>query len=203
MKKLERPIAKSYPPLNLFREDLEAIEEVLKRDAQGFCCGALDVQYDSIAELVEHRGEGALSELVISAREPYLSVDLGKLWAKLYVGSNSNANAGVFYQIDEILTKTRRKLWPLYSYYTTWILNGAIIGCALFVKHPIDLVVTGVLISWVLWVSYVRMRRHATIYLSRRLALNFWGRRKDDVILALISAVIGAILGAVGTLLVQ
>jgi hypothetical protein len=57
-------------------------------------------------------------------------------------------------------------------------------------------------LMWLVWVLFVRLRRHSTILLAPRSGFNgFWLRKKDDLIVAAVSSVLGAILGVAGTLL--
>jgi hypothetical protein len=59
-----------------------------------------------------------------------------------------------------------------------------------------------VYLVWIIQVSYIRLARYSSIYLIKREHVsNFFTRKKDDLILALIAAIIGATLGVVGTIL--
>jgi ABC-type Fe3+ transport system permease subunit len=57
---------------------------------------------------------------------------------------------------------------------------------------------------WIIWISYTRLNRHTVITLTyRHSEKSFFQRKRDDLILAFISALIGAILGVAGALIVN
>jgi hypothetical protein len=206
MRELDKPISKEYLPLTLFRDDLESIERVLKQSTEAVEIEAGGFQFDSIDELITKLSDRRVREMEIRASRPYIRIELAPMWAKLYVGSSANASAGPFYRLDQVLRRARRRLWPLYSFYFVWIVNGALwvsIPLRPKVSRAATIVFTATSLAWVVWTVYVRLRRHSTIILIPRGSASFWVRKKDELLLAVVSALLGAILGAAGVLLVR
>ena len=57
---------------------------------------------------------------------------------------------------------------------------------------------------WVLWAVNIRLRSHSVILLTNRGSEKpFFQRNKDNLILAVIAALLGAVLGVGGTLIVN
>jgi hypothetical protein len=57
-------------------------------------------------------------------------------------------------------------------------------------------------LAWVLWVLFVRLKRYSVVRLERRSdKRSFFQRKKDELALMIISALIGAGLGVAGTML--
>ncbi len=204
MKKIDQSISKNYLPLRLDLDDLHAIEEVLKEATKEYQIDCGDFQFDSVDELAGKLKDATLRELEIKSLSPYLRIELTKLFASVYVGSNEIDSAGLFHKVDSILRKARIPLFFLYSYYSVWSLNIFIILLEFIHRSPVlDWLFWGMLLG-VLRVGYVRLTRHSSVIVaSTRLAGSFFRRKKDDLLLAVISGLVGALLGIAGTILVN
>ena len=190
--------------LRLDRDDLASIEAVLRDSAEGLEIETDGFQFDSLEELTTKFHDRTLRGVDIRTRRPYVSIELTRMWAKLYLGSSINASAGLFYRLDRILSRARRPLWPLYSYYFIWVLNGVFLLSTPLHRYIGASAATPLVagsLAWVIWANCVRFRRHSLITLAARGSSSFWARKKDDLLLALVSALLGAILGVAGTLL--
>ena len=54
--------------------------------------------------------------------------------------------------------------------------------------------------GWTFWVAFIRFRRHSLVRLARHSErTSFFQRKKDDLALAIISAIFGMIIGVAGT----
>ena len=65
-----------------------------------------------------------LKNVHIKSDSPYVTIELTRLWAKLYVGSSEDKSAGIFYNLDQILSSRNRSSKWLYNYLFLWILSG-------------------------------------------------------------------------------
>lgn len=178
----------------------------MKESARGLDIRAEGFQFDSIAEMAAHFHDGRIGEVEIRTSSPYVTIELTQIWAKLYVGSSENATAGMFYRTDKVLRAARRPLWPLYSSNFVWTLSvGFFVStvCVARTGVAVTTVLSAVISAWVVWVGNVTLRRYSSILLERRGSASFWSRRKDDLLSALVAALLGAILATAGTLLVQ
>jgi hypothetical protein len=214
-KKLDRALSKDYPPLIVYRDDLEEIEQEIKdarapEDNEGLSkflppyaveCG--ESSYDSVAELPQ---DSRVREVKIEGWRPRVSVELGRGVAKLYVGSSGNESAGLFHKLDVIMTRCRRTVFRWTSIYVfgaamlIGVLSYALRGPAQIVAVSIQLL----LLAYGTLMSCFDIWRHSNIVLhGRRGALGFFQRKGDDLRLSFVSAVVGAILGVAGTLIVQ
>jgi len=206
MKELDRAILKSYPPVRVYCDDLESIEAILKSEAENLKVEAEGYQFDSVAEASEYLRDRVIRKLELKAYTPHVSVELDSVQARLYVGASTNAGAGLFHRIDQILRRARRRCWPLYTFPFVWgliVASNALVAAVLLLAAGVVIPVIALGVAWTVWVGYIRLKRHSTILPGHRGAPGFWTRKKDDVLLAVVSAVVGAILAIGGTLLVQ
>ncbi len=211
MKKLDKSISENYLPIKLYLDDLETIEEILKEVSNSISFEAENYKFDSIEELKGNLKLTQINELEVKTSSPYISIDFTRIWARVYVSSSETSNAGVFYKLDQIISRRTRKPRWKYSFYffniTTIILlmNGMPLIQRLFSRslNPyVSLTISAIWFIWMIWFFYVRFRQHTVIVLAHRNSEKpFLQRNKDNLILAIISALLGAILGVAGTLI--
>lgn len=204
MKKLSKPLSKEYLPVVLHIEDLEALVDALDNCSNSVKIEADDCSFSSVAELGEHFGTRRPRNVSLKSSDPYATIDLNPMWAKVYVGSDSTKSAGVFFKLDQIMVGRLRRPAFAYSYYFVWILNGAFfLSSTNLVKSYLgaySICVPLIFFSWFTWISIVRFRWHSTVYTYRRSSSQpFWIRNRDQLAIALIAAIFGAILGAIAT----
>jgi len=203
MKKLDQSISQDYFPIKLYLNDLVEIQQILRECSKDHKFESSGYSFDSIEELVANIGKRELFELEINSSGPYSRIEFTRMWAKLYVGSSTLDSAGLFHNLSQVLAKARRQPWFMYSYYSIWGLNIFSLA-ATFIRSPFTSAFSYCALAIVFWVLFVRLRRNSTIILvSRDVPMSFWSRNKDEIIIALISAVMGAILGILGTVLVR
>jgi hypothetical protein len=205
MRRVDEPISKEYLPLRLFLDDLQEIENILKGPAQSVSIKVRGFEFDSIDEFSKNSGHRKITDLQITCSTPYVSLEFTRFSARLYVGSSDDTAAGLFHKLDQLLTQSRIPFWFLHSYYFVWVLNILLpLNTAVVSNEPTSTSVSLVAGAWIFRVLYVRLRRHSTVILSNRNERStFLSRKKDDLILALISGIIGALLGIAGTLIVN
>ena len=204
MEKIDQPLRKSYLPLSLYIEDLKALEDTLREVGAKVGINTTDHRFDSVAELKSECPVQKFHQLEVKAPDPYVSLELLSFSATLYVGSSKTVSAAVFYKLDTILTNARRRPYFLYSYPFLWlsVLFPWLLGR--FVRSEISIPLMLLILFWTIWGHFVRGSRHSTITLkSRAESRGFFSRNKDVLITNLISAVVGMILGIVGTLVVS
>jgi hypothetical protein len=210
MKKVPKSLSKNYLPVKLYLDDLENIEDILKA-TDSYSLRTDDYQYESVNELVTNVKTDRLRQLDIGTLG--VSINLGKISAAVHVSSNAANNAGTFYELDQILSRrTRLGKWS-YSFPFMFILIPivALLTSFLFLLHlslrlnlAISIVLYVLAAAWMVWIYYVRIARHSLIILVHKgTQKGFFERNKDNLILVIISGLLGAILGVAGTLTVN
>lgn len=197
MKKINKPLLKEYLPVKIFLDDLELIEELFLKPKGNFRVEAEKFEFSSIEKLKQKYQNETITNLTISSKIPYVVIEFNKMWTKLYVGSNNNNDAGLFYKLDQIISCTTRNPSFLYSYYTLWIGSFFFIIVKLLSKeiaYQTISILSNVFIVWLLWVIYIRLSKHSEIILSKRHDLqSFFMRNKDQIVVGAISAILGVV----------
>lgn len=210
MERIDKSISKEYLPLTIYRDDLEEIATALPADAE-ISISTGDYKFTSVAEFAEHTKADRIYDLEFKSREPYMIIEFRQVRARIYVGSSAPMSAGVFFAVDQILKRNRRFLAWCYSLYFVWIINGLLfLSTVLFIgKVPRRAIpsfwypaINSMFIAAALWIFYVcRFRYSVVIPRYRHTARGFFVRNRDNLIVAVIAAIIGAIAGVTLTLL--
>lgn len=209
MEKLKKHISKEYLPVKIYIDDLEKIVAVLDDNSIKYSIETDFYKYDNLTELIKYSTDKAHKNLKIQTSNPYMTIEFHKMWAKIYVSVDDMLTTGLFHKIDEIINQSRRLIPFFYSYYFVWIVNillpieNALINRDGKLFH--EYIDTTLYILWILWLArttYIRLVKHSSIQLIKKEHVSsFFQRKRDDLILALLSALVGAILGVIGTIL--
>jgi len=211
MRKLNRnnPQCKKYGPAVLWADDLRDMIDALK-GCENILFVADEVQYDSVDEFVsESRGRTARN-VSISTEKPNINLDLDGMRTSLSVLSVSISkdelvSLGLFKKLDDLLSRCERRPRWLYKFYTGPLIVFGGIGASRIPGIPewLSLTIyfaTLPVVVWVVFVTEIALRRHSFVRpFFRGDAPGFFRRNKDSIIVAVISALIGSIFGAVAT----
>lgn len=203
MEKLDTSRSKEYGPLVIWANDLVELFSELK-DCKYLKFVADDVKFDSIEEFILECSGRKPSEVKIEVREPYLTIDLYPRWARLYVSSRQLLASGLFLKVDSILSRCERK--PRFFFSWAWLVGSAWVIPNLFYLTPFkpfaQLQVWAVVLifAWMLFVAYIHLWKHSTVHPVRREDRpGFIKRNRDGIVVAVISALLGAVMGAAAT----
>lgn len=205
MKKLGSPQSKDFGPLKLTAFDLAEILRLLSGSGSGKVeLIADDVQYDSVEEFVAE-SRGRVPKVVqIKSSEPYATIDLYSAFARLYVSKDDVAAVGLFAKLESILRAGERQPRVMYSGW--WIVLSLWVLQALSyipVLKPYARVIDTVFLlnsAWVAWAVYIYLRRFSFVQpVMTSDPRTFWQRNSDNVLVALISGLIGAVAGVTAT----
>lgn len=199
----------NYLPLILWREDLEELMSVLSRRNGAVEIVKGDYIFDTLDELAAHVGSRDQTNLTISSSKPYAQIELQPSASRVFVMAE-DATSSIFYEIDTVLTSRQRRIPLLYSYSAVNTISTAVILLSFFAGWSVShagmpgyfSLIPLLLVGWTVWVLFVRLKRNSVIRLERRVdRKSFFQRKKDELALMIISALIGAGLGVAGTML--
>lgn len=200
--KIARHHSKSYYPVVLWLDDLQDIYEVLRSSSDHITIESKEHRFESISDVAAHFNSRTINYLKISSYSPHVSLELFPLWVSVWADGDKKDKPNPFYPIDRILSARQRKFPFLYSFVSFWILLGIDQLASAFVPlyMPYSIYPKLAALAWLIWLGWVRMRSCATINLvPRASARSFWERNRDQIFLALISGLVGAILGVAAT----
>lgn len=201
MRRTPSSFDKGYLPIVIWLDDLERVFSILQSNGGKVEIHADNYVFESIDELTRYLGLRRPKELRLRGSEPYATVELTSRNANIYVSGDDSA-AKIFLELDKFLTSRRRQPAFLDSWWSIWILNATNLGLGFLPRlTDLDLVasVTSflgiVILLWVFWALFVRGLRHCLINLERwSPRVSFFERNKDKIVLAVISAAVGAAL---------
>jgi hypothetical protein len=185
MERLDKPQSKDYGPLVIWADDLAEIFSALKTCSESELI-ADDVKFDSVEEFVkESRGRNPRT-VKIAARDPYLTVELGQRWARLYGSSSDLLPSGLFLKLDAILSRCERK--PKFFYRYLWVMGCTWLFPNIFTLPPfrphgqLGLWAAGLTFLWWLYVVFIHLWRCSIVRPLHREARPSFIRRNVDAI---------------------
>ena len=203
MKKLDKSRSKDYGPLVIWANDLiELFSELASHD--GFSFVVDDVKFDSVEEFItESRGRRP-SVVKIKVNDPYMTIDLDLFSARLYVSSSQLLASGLFLRIDSILSRCERKprfffstWWPIAS---VWTLPNIFYLPFLKSFEYLQILASVLTLAWLLVAGYINLRKHSSVIPAHQEDMpSFFKRNSDGIVIAVISALLGAVGGAAAT----
>lgn len=211
MRKLNRanPPSKEYGPVVLWADDLDELIATLKV-CESTLFVADDIQYDSVEEFVRERNGRTPRKVRVSGERPYIGIELYPLWAKLDVSALSVSkdellSLGLFKKLDTILSRCERR--PRWVYKQSVLLGLAILTMAASwlplpnVLSYANAAATILILGWMMsFASHVHLRKYSVVrphFIGD--APGFFQRNKDSIVVAVVSALIGSLFGAVAT----
>jgi hypothetical protein len=213
MKKRNQSYSEKLKPVVLYFDDLERIIEILNEISDDVKISTKEYQFENIEEVKKIEGE-TINSLSFDTHRPGLSLTLEPGGIFLHVFSETPALRGIFEILKQLLHNRRRKFAWLYN-DLSMVFGGVLIGGSTWFLFPgiskknpylisagCACIILGVIYWWWSWQVY--FRRYSTIFLKRRAELpSFWKDKRDQIILAIISAVIGSLITVVATKLLH
>jgi hypothetical protein len=187
----------------LFAEDLHEIEEILTRDGQEFRLLTDKYEYNDVAAMINSEPT-IVPKLEMKVRNPYISVNISSDTLSMYVADHDDKSHRLAKEIDDILATKKRRFGFLYNMWA-WLffipgLGGLLIGSSLssivnnhhFIDWRAQLVLSLMLATYSTF--YLTMGRDKNkIVLESRGARSFLKRNRDQLLIALIAALLGAL----------
>ena len=189
-------------PLVLYFEDIAKICEILSEISSEIEIETEDYKLNNIEEITE-LSEKIIYSLNISTSNPYVSVDFRPSSASIYISEDNATQRGILDKIKQYLESKQRKL--------AWLANnsglaGATLGSSSWFflfgipKNDKYLVSYGILVAllgafWSFYGHRNQFRYFSIIFTnSKNDVSSFFTRKKDDIMVAIISAGIGALI---------
>jgi hypothetical protein len=228
MKELPKPYQRHYPPMRLYKDDIQEIERIFKNNFQEYTLVADKYQLSDITDLdnihKKHITNFSLAYHHSDKNAPFrggglLSLALTHDNAWLYLSNDTNYYLLSFAaQLDAILSKKRTVLGLLTQakvsllgsllVFTFGVIGGFItwpysdpFGHSILLISLIFLTFIGW--AWIMFAGYINMYKHTIILLTYSTAkTNLFSRNKDQIILAVTVGLITMVIASVVTALI-
>ncbi len=215
MRKIKKPLKKSFPPVELYFDDLESICAILKQRVKSTNIIAEDYKMKSIKQL-KKLGMKKTHHLLIECFEPYLRIKFFANSAEIYFAEDSAYNRVILSEIANIISKRKVLMGRFLTSFWAFALNGIItIGSftGMIFTFSKDLVSSAWLCLGLLLLSIfsaillckLTFGWYSTIVIfeRKREEDTFWKRNKDQLLIAIITATIAALFTAAVTLIIN
>lgn len=211
MKKIIQSYSQDFKMPHLYREDLKKIEQIIsdELEAQKYKIECGGYEYESIDEIPNDTSSA--NEFSIKTYHPYIDLEFNKYNSRLYAGGDDLKMTGAIKKVEEIIQNKERKVLWFFSQIAFWIAPYLFIGPLIVLVglikkgaafHMIGFLLLLSLSSAIwLWISYYnRLKTFSIIeFINKKDRHNFFTRNKDQIILL----VMGAIVGAIATVIIQ
>ena len=198
MKKIDRHFDFETLPVILFLEDLYRLQEILTvKSGTEFKISDDNYEYHSVDELISKRGDEELTGLTMKARDPFAEIELAKMWTRIRVfGGTERDNAGVAFQLEATLKKCHRPLFRWLNFKTFLLGNLLLSFPVFFHQQSFYFLAYAIFLMIVVWTMFIKLTRHSFVILRSRKQSGFIKRNRDIIVISLLTAIVGAAVGA-------
>lgn len=200
MKRIGKAQNQKLKPVYLFKDDISDLLEIFYRGCKKVEIEAAGYQLENLQELEKLSNE-TINELRIVGHAPLISLHFGPSSVYLFIDEDTHHQLGLFEEIKSFVNSKRRKLsWLTQSSLGPGLLVGLAFKFIPLNKNELTtysvLLVSSMFILaifWGWWSFHSYFKKYSIIYTKRtRKDGSFFQRKKDELVLAVISASIGA-----------
>lgn len=197
MKKVGNKRFEDFPAAKLYLDDILEIVHVLEDscdDVQISTGGFDDIKPSEIKELAASLGNNRFDDIYIKSYHPYISFDLRSFGISAYISEDTLVQHGIVSKFREIVEKRKKRyfgslnnilgLFPMAAFGIS-VANNEWLFAALFIGLSF-------LMIWPL-VKYQMANKVIVLNSLKRNENSLFSRKKDEILVALISAIIGAL----------
>jgi len=203
IRKLVQSYDEHLKPARLYMDDLEKIVDILRDLSSQIEISAEGYGIDNVRQLPDLKVD-CLHSLQIRSREPYLSLEFKPSSIWLYIDRDDAASRGTFEKIKRVVSERRRGMtWLVQNSILVGLFTGASVPLMIWSKSSSGInwamfaLGVVVMILGALWIWYGfhdRFKRYAIIVPKYRVdSPSFFRRNADNILLAFVSAVLGAL----------
>ena len=192
-------------PVKVYLEDLDEIISILNEDGSG----KIEIKTREYKltpdEFKQKYKDENLNYLEIKSSNPYINVDFDySNGVRIYSGDDSASSVGIIEKIKNIV-KPKRKIFNLFLGRNNYNLNIIFILCwliiLLFFNHLAnkESYLVGVVVYIVFSALFMLplFNRNNIIVSNKKDRPSFFIRKSDDLVIAIISAFLGGVMGAI------
>lgn len=192
-----------YPSFSIFLEDLEEIEGIFRAQCESLTIKTPGAEWESVGGLAATE-RGPLNEVEFVGRSPYVNLEMRPFDSRTYLSDTRDPQQrGIESMVRSVLTRRGRLVRHDRVLIAGWIALAAGSVGVWGLEHPWRWAAFAVgsltLAAAQLQGSRLRMRSYSLIHLRRAQDRDgFWERNHDQVVVALIGALAGAVLAILG-----
>lgn len=209
MEKKNRPLRLDLPAAVVYLDDIEHLVELFREVCEHVEIESDEYKFGGLEDLKIMKSS-SLRSITLRSTNPWITVEIGPEKIHVYAGDSTPALRGLVACVsDHFKGRASFIQRGFLNYLLSSILVVTLIPSALHhgkQPDPSWLILAGLGLvailglGWIWWSISGIGRRHVVRLESRAHATSFLVRKKDDLLLALVSGAIGALLGVIGSL---
>jgi|GEM_PF-5630443 len=204
MEKIKKSYYKEYPILRIFKQDLKEIADLFGKNSEII---ADEYKLNNISE-IDNINKKEITNIKFTMHEEakniYMYLELSERKATIFSRDDDDLYVlGIISKIDSILSKRINKKLDLLA--SNWIVLPSILVYIIarysieFMEIKIQTIIFSLFsfilyIALAIWGYKVKTKKYSLIYLFDSPAPGFIERNKDNIILSIISAILGGII---------
>lgn len=197
MKKAGNKRFEDFPAVKLYLDDLLDLVRILEESCEEVQIRTEDydeIKPSEIEEVAASVDGNKFSNIYIQSYRPYISLELRTFGISAYISEDSLIQHGVISKFREIIEKRKKKYFNALT-YIGWLIPMAVFGVSIAKSEWILAGMCSGLIFLMIWPIVKFQMAHKVVVLTtfKTNELSFFSRRKDDIAVAIGSALIGAI----------
>lgn len=196
MKRIGNQRIEDFPAATLYLDDLEEIVTIFDDACKTIEISAGDYTIDDARELtaLAEKCRGRFEDIEIQGYDPYVSVDLRTFKISAYISEDSLEQRGIIAKVRDVVGRGKKR-------DPAWLSN-ALIGVMMFAgitaaangEYILGLISIIVTFAFIPLVVKYQMNNTVVVYNAMRgRTKSFFQRRKDDLRIAAISAILGSV----------
>jgi len=209
MRRITKPIRKRLLPAKLYLNDLEHIYDILRKNTKRVDIYTSDYKVEDVKQLTELEIEEE-HRLVFDCPEIDISIELLPNGIELFSGSDSVNNSGILVKIEEVIKKRRVPFGGFLVSIWPYIITVCLIIISIVIYGSNDYFIWFFLaFAVIIIIAYIFMARFnsnsfSTVKLiSKKEESSFWKRNKDQILVAIIAAIISSFLTSIAFLILN
>jgi len=195
VKKVEQHLQKNFKPIKLFYDDIESLYDIFREQTDEIKIEADMYELENINEILSIK-KRYFTNLKFSIYKPYMSLEFSNNSIRLYTSDDTPIQRGLFEKLNSLLKKKERFPLSLLLNPILSIIPVAILGGIFFIEDiTLRSIVSFITIIWLASIMLYDMKFHSMIIpIHKNSQPNFFQRNKDQIILVIISAVVGGLI---------
>ncbi len=193
MRKIRKSLHRTIKSVTIYREDLEAIEQIAKDlSSDGFIIRFGEHEYESFKEIPKNTPD--THELQLEFRNPYISIEFSGIETRIYAANENLKAMGGFESIVKVIEHRSHKYRQAIVYVGTIIGGPAVVVSLVSLYYFLNekttfyAIVSGIFaIIFGYWIYYSYqhdIRKNSTIIYSKSSSRSNFFKRKKMILLS-------------------
>jgi len=196
MEKTGNKFIEDFPPATLYLDDLEEIIRLFEQNCEEVMLKTNDyenVKPSELLDLIQKLHSSSFEDIYIVGSSPYVKLELCSFGIRAYVSESNSIQLGLIAQIKDLVKRRAKKYFSVIpniiigipmmgGFYASYLNEWRLVAIAFCVSF---------LMIWPA-VKYQMSKKLEVYTVPKKQEVSFFKRKKDEIIIAISSAFMGA-----------